>query len=255
MKKLSAVVLILFLFLFSLPLLVLLLASFVQGNIAALTQEEGSFTLLQYRMVFENEAIMTRFKNSAVISIATLAIQLPVSLLGGFYLAKQTKYRAAAVRMFLLILLLLPFQSIMVPVFRLSKWTGLYDHQIAVILLQAFSGLGPLAVWLFVRSVPEEQWEAAQLDTASHLVIYVRIILPQLIPSLCVLGLLCFSEVWNLVEQPLILLPDETLLPASLSLNDLELKTAGPYAGAVLYSLPVVLLYCIVGRGFKTDIF
>ena len=81
------------------------------------------------------------------------------------------------------------------------------------------------------------------MDTVSHWVIYMRIILPQLIPGLCVLGLLCFVEVWNLVEQPLILLPDETLLPASLSLNDLELKETEPYAGAVLYSVPVLLIY------------
>ena len=245
MKKISAVILLLFLILFSLPLLVLLLASFVQGN--------GSLTFLQYRAVFESEEIMTRFKNSAVLSLATLAIQLPVSLLGGLYLVKQTKYRAAAARMFLLILLLLPFQSVMVPVFRLSKWTGLYDHQIAVIFLQAFSALGPLTVWLFIRSIPEEQWEAARLDTASHLVIYAQIILPQLIPGLCALGLLCFAEVWNLVEQPLILLRDETLLPASLSLNDLELKNTGPYAGAVLYSVPVLLIYAATGVIFQKN--
>ena len=175
MKKISAVVLLLSLILFSLPLLVLLLASFIQGN--------GGLSLLQYQAVFESKEIMTRFKNSAVLSLATLAIQAPVSLLGGFYLAKQTKYRAAVARMFLVVLLLLPFQSIMVPVFRLSKWTGLYDHQIAVILLQAFSALGPLAVWLFVRSIPGEQWEAARLDTASQLVIYTQIILPQLMPG------------------------------------------------------------------------
>ena len=163
MKKTSAVILLLFLTLFSLPLLVLLLASFVQEN--------GSLTFLQYRAVFESEEIMTQFKNSAVLSLATLAIQFPVSLLGGLYLTKQTKYRAAVARIFMVLLLLLPFQSIMVPVFRLSKWTGLYDHQIAVIFLQAFSALGPLTVWLFIRSIPEEQWEAARLDTASHLVI------------------------------------------------------------------------------------
>lgn len=255
MKKTGAVMLILFFILFSLPLFILFLTSFVQGTSMDLFQGEGRFTLLQYQSVLESEEIMSRFKNSAIITIATLAIQFPVSLLGGFYLAKQTKKWAAVMRTFFMILLLLPFQSIMVPVFRLSKWTGLYDHRIAVILLQAFSPLGPLTVWLFVRSIPQEQWEAAQLDTASHLVVYARIILPQLIPGLCVLGLLCFAEVWNLVEQPLILLPDETLLPASLSLNDLELKETGPYAGAVLYSAPVLLIYAATGMILKKSHF
>ena len=243
MKKTGAVILILFLFLFALPLLILLLSSFSQGSMLNLLQGKGGLTLEQYQAALESEEILLRFKNSAVISAATLTIQLPVSLLGGFYLVKQRKRRAAAIRFFLTVLLLLPFQSIMVPVFRLSKWTGLYDSQMAVILPQAFSALGPLAVWLLVSSLPEEQWEAAQLDTASHLTIYARVILPQLAQGLCAVGLLCFAEAWNLVEQPLILLSDETLLPASLSLNDLELKNTGPYAGAALYSAPVLLLY------------
>ena len=49
------------------------------------------------------------------------------------------------------------------------------------------------------------------------------------------------------MEQPLILLQDEGQLPASVSLNDLELNGAGPYAGAVVYSLPILFLYAVVG--------
>ena len=247
MKKFGAVLLIGFLALFAFPLLALLISSFAQGSLMDFICGKAGLSLSQYQAVLESEEIMRRFKNSAVISAAALALQTPVSLLGGFYLAKQRKRRAAVIRFFLTVLLLLPFQSIMVPVFRLSKWTGLYDRQIAVILLQGFSPLGPLAVWLLVSPLPPEQWEAAQLDTASHLTIYGRVILPQLTPGLCVMGLLCFSEVWNLVEQPLILLPDEALRPASLSLNDLELKNTGPYAGAVLYSLPILILYGAAG--------
>ena len=149
------------------------------------------------------------------------------------------------------ITLLLPFQSVMVSVFRLSKWTGIYDSPWAVILLQAFSPLGPLTVWFFLRAIPDDNWEAALLDTASQLTVFLRAILPQLLPALSVLMLLCFAEAWNLVEQPLILLQDESLLPASVSLNDLELHGVSPHAGAVVYSTPVLLLYSAAAAVLK----
>lgn len=55
-------------------------------------------------------------------------------------------------------------------------------------------------------------------------------------------ALLAFAESWNMVEQPLILLKDEWLQPLSLRLNALTSASAR-FAGAVLYMVPVVLLY------------
>jgi ABC-type glycerol-3-phosphate transport system permease component len=140
----------------------------------------------------------------------------------------------------------------MVPVFRLSKWTGLYDHQIAVILLQAFSALGPLAVWLFVRSIPGSNgrrrswirppiWSFTRKSFCRSWYGFVRL----------GAALLCGSMESG--GTAVDLLQDETLLPASLSLNDLELKNTGPYAGAVLYSVPVLLIYAATGVIFQKN--
>ena len=46
----------------------------------------------------------------------------------------------------------------MVPVFKMSRWLNLYDTQLAVILMQAFSPLGPLIAWLLIRAIPGEHW-------------------------------------------------------------------------------------------------
>lgn len=245
MRKISGGLLVLFLVAFSLPVIILFCASFLQGELKDIIQGDISFSLIQYKMLFSNKEIIQRFQNSAVIATFTLIIQIPAALLGGFFLVRQQGKFLLLTKVCMLIALLLPFQSIMVPVFRASKWTGLFDHQISVVILQAFSALGPLTTWLFIRSIPDEQWEAAQLDTSSMLTIYVRIILPQLLPALCVLFLLCFAEVWNLVEQPLILLQDTELFPASLSLNDLT-SNGVSYAGAIMYSSPIFLLYGFV---------
>lgn len=247
MRRVTATLLSIVLLIWALPMAALLASSLIQGDLSSLLRGEAMPSLQQYRTLFENQQLLIRFRNSAVMTAGILALQLPLSVLGGFWLARRKGKAQAIMAICMVIAMLLPFQSVMVPAFRLSKWTGLYDSPWAVILLQAFSPLGTLTVWFFLRAIPEDNWEAALLDTSSQLRIFLRAILPQLLPALAVLALLCFAEAWNLVEQPLILLQDEGQLPASVSLNDLELNGVEPYAGAVVYSLPILLLYAVVG--------
>ena len=238
MRRVTATLLSIVLLIWALPMAALLTSSLIQGDLSSLLRGEAAPSLQQYRTLFENRQLLIRFRNSAVMTAGILALQLPLSVLGGFWLARRKGKAQAIMAICMVIAMLLPFQSVMVPAFRLSKWTGLYDSPWAVILLQAFSPLGTLTVWFFLRAIPEDNWEAALLDTSSQLKIFLRVILPQLLPALAVLILLCFAEAC---------LQDEGQLPASVSLNDLELNGVEPYAGAVVYSLPILFLYAVVG--------
>ncbi len=249
MKKITACLLAVLLLIFALPVLTLIAASFFQGNLIAFLKGESTnlqLSISRYSFMFQNEVLLLGLWNSAKIALGTLLMQLPVSVLGGLFLARSSMKGTGVLRVLLLLMLLLPFQSIMVPVFKISRWLNLYDTQLAVILIQAFSPLGPLIAWLLIRAIPREQWEVALLDCRSQVRIFLRAILPQLLPGLAVLMLLCFAEAWNLVELPLILLPDSELRPASLMLNDIN-SSGGSYAEAVLYALPILVLYGAIG--------
>ncbi len=251
MKRISGVVLLLLLAAFALPLATLAAASLLEGDLIGFLKGEQSaltFSTLQYARFFSNEDMLHRFGNSLKITGGTLLIQLPMALLGGLFLARCSWRSARILRFLLLVLLLLPFQSVMVPVFKLAKWTQLYDHQLAVIILQGFSPLGMLVVWLLISSIPSEQWEAAQLDCKSQTKIFCRVVLPQIASGLGVMVLLCFAEAWNLVDSPSILLPDTYLRPASMALNDITSRDKGyTYADAVMYSLPILGMYLLTG--------
>lgn len=255
MKKMAAFVLLLLLLAFALPMLVLLAASFFQGDLISFLKGETVFlqaSWQRYATMLENEKLLMQLRNSIRMALGTLILQLPLSVLGGLFLARSSLRGVGLIRVLLLLLLLLPFQSIMVPVFKMSRWLNLYDTQLAVILMQAFSPLGPLIAWLLIRAIPGEHWEAALLDCKSQLTIFRRAIMPQLLPGLVVLTLLCFAEAWNLVELPLILLPDAELRPASLMLNDVR-SGSDQYAEAVLYALPILLLYGVTGITLKKE--
>lgn len=258
MKRFSGILLTCLLIAFALPLLVLVAASLCEGDLISILKGDQTaltFSTDQYARFFANEDMLRRFGNSLKITGGTLLIQLPMAMLGGLYLARCTWKSTRMVRFLLLLLLLLPFQSIMVPVFKLAKWTQLYDKQLAVILLQGFSPLGLLIVWLLVSAIPLEQWEAAQLDCKSQTKTFCKVVLPQILPGLAVLLLLCFAEVWNLVESPSILLPDIYLRPASMALNDISSRDKGySYADAVMYSMPIVGMYLLVNRGMRRSV-
>lgn len=240
MKKgitIASIFLVALLLLFTLPLVLIFASSFLQLN-----EYNVNITLVQYQSLITNERLLLRFENSFIIAAGTLLLQLPISLAGGFYLSVGNGRFKKIYLIALIALLLLPFQSYMLPIFRLFRRTELYNTRLILILFEAFSPLGPLVVHAFTCTIPNEHWEAARLDTSSLFRIIYSVILPQLKPMLSLLMLLSFAEAWNLVEPVIILLPDESLQPLSVSLNDLQSVS---WAGAVAYCLPVLLLYVL----------
>lgn len=244
----SAVMLWLMLALILTPMVMIVGASFLRKINGTTT-----WTFLQYIELAQDKTMLMRFGNSLRIACMTMIMQAPVSLLGGLFLNRYRGRMAPMITLAFFVTMLLPFQTFMVPLYQLSRWTGLHDTHEAVALLYAFSPIGPLFVSVLLAGIEEEQWEAALLDTRSLLTIYFQVALPQLLPGLLVFFLLAFSEVWNAVEQPLILLRDPQLTPASLSLNDITFaQTGSTGAAAVVYALPVLLLYGAIAQTLRS---
>lgn len=236
------------LLLFLLPILAVLLFSIVKiqdGKLLA--------TLEEYQALIQNEWLIRHFVNSGIISIGTMIVQLPVSLCLALFLNRgKGKFRVILIGL-LILMLLMPFQTYMLPLFQLYKWLGLYDTHVGLILYGGLSSLGTLLLTFFIRSIPEEQWKAASMETSSLIRITWKIILPQIIPALAILLLLSFAEAWNLVEPAIILLDHDELRPVSVSLNDFYKV---PWAGAALYAMPVIAMYMgvlLFVRGRKSD--
>lgn len=226
------------------PVFLLICASFLEGNALKTGFAGCSFTLSQYISVFHDPSLMEKFLNSVKISFFTLSVQMSSSILLGYALSIIKGKWAVFLKSTLILALLLPFESIMVPVFKLSKWINLYDKQISVVLLRAFSPIALVFISVLISSVDSDLVKAASLDTNSLILIFRKVTLPLILPGLCVCALICFLESWNLTEPALILLPDEHLRPASIVINDLSEKSenAAP-ASSVLYSLPIIFMY------------
>ena len=129
---------------------------------------------------------------------------------------------------------------------------GLMNTMWAVILPEAAS---PFYIFLLrqnMLSIPEELYEAAQIDGAGPIRCYLSITLPVSLPVLATMISLSFADSWNLVEQPLAYLTKRhDLYPLSLLFNQFA-QTANGYefAGAALYLLPALFVY----QFFQDDI-
>ena len=96
----------------------------------------------------------------------------------------------------------------------------------------------------YFDGLPRELEEAAKLDGAGEWQIFWRICLPQCRAALYSIAILVFIDYWNMVEQPLILLPDASQQPLSVYLSQINAGEIGiAFAAAVVYMIPGLLLF------------
>ncbi|MEO8683664.1 MAG: carbohydrate ABC transporter permease [Devosia sp.] len=146
--------------------------------------------------------------NSIIISLAVAVFGVLISLLNAYAIGIG---RVKGSRIFLVVLLLgimVPQESIVYPLYYMAKATGLYDSQLAVIIVFAVlqSAFGTYLLSSVLRSFPREIIEAAEMDGANRWQVLWQVVVPVLRPSLMVVGTFFFIWTWNEFLIPLVML-------------------------------------------------
>ncbi len=209
-------------------------------------------TLANYRALFTRIGIGGYLLNSVLLASAITATSLLLNTLAGYAFAKLRF--GGRDRLFRLLLgaLVIPAQIAMMPLFLLLKELGLVNSYSGVIVPAMASVFGIFLVRQYARGIPDELLEAARIDGASELRIFVQIVLPLLKPVLVTLATLTFLGSWNDFMWPLIVLSDSELHPLPVALANLAREHVQDnelmMAGAVLTVLPVLLLFLSLQR-------
>ena len=120
----------------------------------------------------------------------------------------------------------------------------LLDRLSGIILPGIFSTFPVFLMYRFFESVPETLLDAARLDGAGEVQIFVRLGLPLGSPGIISAMVLGFLEYWNLIEQPMAFLKEKSLWPVSLFLPNITLEEAGlAFATSVVALLPALLVF------------
>ena len=202
-------------------------------------------TFAQYiSVLFKSPQYLLKFWNSVFYTIPIVVVQLTIAALSAYGFSRYDSKAKRIIFFAYIVIMLMPYQVTLVPNFLVSKSLGLYGTKWAILLPGFFS---PFAVYLltkFMRRIPTEVMEAARVDGANEWMIFSRINLPLCKGGLASIAILLFFDYWNMVEQPLILLPDSDMHPLSVFLSRIntgEISLA--FAVAVIYLIPPLLIF------------
>lgn len=195
-------------------------------------------------VLFKSPDYLFKFWNSVILVVPIVGFQLLVALLASYGF---TRYRGRIKEMIFfvyIILMLMPYQVTLVPNYLVSSWLHILDTRWAIWLPGIFS---PFAVYLltkYMRRIPVSVMEAAQIDGAGEWQIFRHICMPLCKGCMCSVAILIFIDYWNMVEQPLILLSDDSMHPLSVFLSKIKKGEIGlAFAVATIYMVPTLLVF------------
>jgi multiple sugar transport system permease protein len=209
-------------------------------------------TLEHYRALFGRLDVARYLANSAAIATAVTAVSLLTNSMAGYAFAKLRFAGRERLFRVLLAALVVPAQVATLPLFLLVKQMGLVNSYAGVVVPGLASVFGIFLMRQYARSIPDSLLDAARIDGAGELRIYLSLVLPLARPVLLAMGIVTFLGTWNDFLWPLIVLTDSDLhtLPVALAnlLGEHAQDTELMMAGAVITVLPVTLLFLLLQR-------
>ena len=182
--------------------------------------------------------------NSIILTVPIVFAQLMVASIAAYGFTRWRGKVRDSIFFFYVILMLMPYQVTLVPNYLVSDWLGILHTKWAILLPGAFAPFSVFLLTKFMRRIPVSLIESAKLDGAGEWQIFWRICLPQCRAALYSIAILVFIDYWNMVEQPLILLPDASQQPLSVYLSQINAGEIGiAFAAAVVYMIPGLLLF------------
>lgn len=203
-------------------------------------------TLSHFVEIFlDSPAFFVMFWNSIKITFGVLIGQLIVGTMAAWGFAK---YKFPGKKFFFLlyiILMLLPFQVLMLSDYLVLDRLKLTDNLWGIILPGVFSTFPVFIVHRFFTEIPDSLVESAKLDGAREWQLFWYIALPIGSSGIIASLVLGFLEYWSLIEQPLTFLKDKSLFPLSIFLPDITnvSKSGMAFAASVVTFLPALLVF------------
>ncbi|WOO36614.1 carbohydrate ABC transporter permease [Anaerocolumna sp. AGMB13020] len=185
---------------------------------------------------------------SALITAGTLLISLPAA-----FAFKFARFRGKnLIFVIYILLMMMPLQVMILPNYIGLRDIGILNTPMAIVLPMWFSPLGVVVLHQYMREIDCTVIEAARLETNSVLRVIIFCILPQIKTCLAAVTLLVFTEMWNMVEQPLLYVNEDKYRNLSAFIARPELYEPGVMLPAsVVFLVPSFLCYMLFHEELK----
>jgi multiple sugar transport system permease protein len=208
-----------------------------------------SFTLDGFGQAWNEGGEARAMLNSLLVTLPTVFAALALSAAAAFALSRFAIPFRRSIILLMLTGNLLPPQILLVPVSKLTELLGIYDTLPALVIVQVGFGLGFYTFVLqgFMRTIPDEIQQAAVIDGAGPVRIFLAIILPLTRPALAALGALAFTWTFNDLLWAITVLRTETVMPVTPALLGLQGQYVSTWniiaAGSVIAAVPTVAVF------------
>jgi putative chitobiose transport system permease protein len=211
-------------------------------------------TLDNFFRVIDSQPFFTYLKNSALVAVLSVALNLLLASLAAYPLARIPFKGRSVLFIVLLSSMMIPFQLLMIPVYELAISLGLQNTYLGLVLPHACTAFGIFFLRQAFLSVPVAIEEAAIMDGVSRLRIWWFVMLPLIKPSLATLAVFSFIAVWGDFLWPLIIIDQPSLFTLPLGVNRLASTFSLDWrlvaAGAVFSIVPILLFFTFTQRFF-----
>ena len=187
-----------------------------------------------------------------MVSVSVTVLNLFFCALAGYGFAKFTFRGRNVLFLYVLSTLMVPLHVIMISLFLVVKafgWLNTYQSLIVPAMISAF---GIFLMRQFMLSIPSEYIDSARIDGESEFGIFLRIILPMVVPPIATLGIYIFMGAWDDFLWPLIVISEDRLktLPLGIASFESIYRTSYNYLMAIslLAVLPIMIAFVFLQR-------
>ncbi|MBQ7127007.1 carbohydrate ABC transporter permease [bacterium] len=218
------------------------------------------WTLKNYIGVWHQIDFMRYFYNSMIVAGLTVFLNLILSSLAGYPLARMDFKGKKIIFFSILATIMIPFQAIMLPVYIIILKLNLIDSvnnylgYLGLVMPFAVSAFGIFLMRQAFLKIPREMDEAAIIDGCNSFQLFFKILLPMIKPTLAVLAVFTFIGSWGEFLWPSIVLTKESMYTLPVGINNLQGLFSANWryiaAGSVISTIPIIIFFLAMQRYF-----
>jgi multiple sugar transport system permease protein len=230
-------------------------------EIAAITNPWWVYspTLQNFIDLLTQNAYMTFFRNSAIVSVCVVIVTMLISVVAAFSLARMKFWGSATLATGVFLTYLIPDTLLFIPLFKMMSWVRdnlgleLVNHWWTMIILYPTLTV-PFCTWIMIgyfASIPKELDEAALIDGATWMQTLTRIFIPVALPGIIAATIFCFTVSWAQFLYPLAFTTstNELVLPVGIVTTLIKgdvFNWGQIMAGALLGAAPPLIIYAFL---------
>ncbi len=221
-------------------------------------------TLKAYVTAWQVLGFQSLLLNSVIYGVGGSLLALVLGILPAFAFTRFRIPAGTIIFIMILTTLMLPQQTVIIPLYNLLHKLGLLNTRIGLILVHGVYGMAFQLLILsgFVSTIPKELEMAARVDGCSDIGILRWIVLPLAIPAAAVAITLNFIDIWKEFFFALVFLSDQWVMPVTLGI--LTMSPLGttyftsinlPAATVIMSQIPIIILFIFAYRWISSGIF